>query len=156
MEFEPNRELPNREEFAGDANMSDGSDHDDDVPFVDIPREVETEHMVVNKCTVDGKNLCSGCVLTYCRRNRIDKFESHFIHNVLTMQRAREAYEIHKCEICSIGLMRMLGKSNCIICCCAACDALKFLERCVQCQRARIKLSVQVKEVSMEGNNFND
>lgn len=120
----------------------------DDAIVVDIPRE--TEHIVVTKYWVDKKNLCGQCVYTHCHRIGVEKFDAHFSHDVVTIPIARALYEDSKCDICSIGLMRVLGQRDCPTCHCAACEELVFPEKCVDCQHKRTKFIMRVTEFSVQ------
>lgn len=134
-------EQPNREEFLGDM---DTSDEEEEGAIANIPSE--TEHLIIIKYCVDGKELCSHCAIHYCRQNGREKFDSHFSHDVVHCLDVRAIYNVHKCDICSLGLIRVLGRNNCPICDCNACNALNFPEKCDECKRSRIKFFHRVKE----------
>lgn len=136
-------EQPNREEFRGDAETSD-----EESVIVDIPRE--TEHLIISKYCVDGKELCGQCATHYCRQHGRDKVDSHYSHDVVQCAAVRAIYDVHKCDICSIGLIRVLGRSNCPTCYCNACNALNFPEKCAECKRSRVKFFHSVKEWTVE------
>lgn len=134
---------PNREEFqANSIDMSDAG-----VEEVYMPRE--TEHLVSTVYFVGGKNLCGHCIFPYCSDNGFDRFESRFKHDVVTTSEVRAIYAETICGVCSVGLMRVLGRRNCPTCHCEDCAKSDFPEHCRKCQTSRIKESYRVTEWSV-------
>lgn len=160
-DYDSTEEFPNREEFGQDepivppnanavavgANLVSNEVESDtdtvDELYVYVPPE--TEHVVATYYQVDKKDLCYECTLTHCRRHGFKTYDSIYRHNVYTIEKAREVFVESKCHICSIGLARWLGRVDCPICKCSACDALDF-GRCPSCQLVRILRTVTVKE----------
>lgn len=132
---ESNHEGNLNDEAVDSANgQPQAESGEDDVVFVNIPRE--TEHTITYKYTVDGKTLCEPCIDTYCRRNGIETYIYQYRHEVFALSPLiRTMHDEGKCDICSLGLMRVLGRRDCPVCYCAHCAVSDFPERCESCQR---------------------
>lgn len=124
---------------SNDGNESDESETMENPPnspefnIIRIPREVETEHVMVNKFFVDGKMLCYHCCWEYCQENGKEYCDSFFLHCVVRIDEANEMYRFENCDNCSIGMLRMFGRRNCPTCHCDACSRSPE-GRCGQCE----------------------
>lgn len=105
-----------------------------DVEIVNIPREVDTEHVQVRKSVIDGFNMCDPCCIVYCREHRIAYYERMVKHEVLSYGDAIDLYAVEKCAVCSIGLMSIFGWRNCPSCRCQQCSQMPTgMGRCALC-----------------------
>lgn len=120
--------------------------------IIRVTREVKTEHSVIRKFSIDNKFFCYICCMRYCHRNGKQYYNKYFVHEIFTIEEAKNVYNTQKCENCHIGLMGIFGRRDCPNCKCNACDEMNF-DRCEDCDAHCLEYSMTVHRVNVIRNN---